>query len=75
MPYVNVQITNRASRAQKQELVRLITDGLVNILSKSPEHIHVVIQEIDESNWGYAGHLTDDWRQCARHGHGATEKK
>lgn len=63
MPYVNVQITKGASRDQKAELVRDVTDSLVRVLGKKPEHIHVVIQEIEEADWGYAGQLTDDYRQ------------
>ena len=63
MPYVNVQITKGASRDQKAELVRDVTDSLVRVLGKRPEHIHVVIQEIGEADWGYAGQLTDDYRR------------
>ena len=63
MPYVNVQITAGASREQKAELVRDITNALVRVLGKKPEHTHIVIQEISEENWGYAGLLTDDWKK------------
>lgn len=64
MPYVNVQITRGASRAQKAQLVKDITDSLVRVLGKKPEHTHVVIQEIADEDWGYAGQLTDDWRKA-----------
>jgi 4-oxalocrotonate tautomerase len=63
MPYVNVQITSGATRQQKSQLVREITDSLVRILDKKPEHIHIVIQDIDDQNWGYMGQLTDDWKR------------
>lgn len=63
MPYVNVQITQGATREQKSQLVKEVTDSLVRILGKQPEHIYVVIQEIEESDWGYAGLLTDDWKR------------
>ena len=63
MPYVNIQITKGAKRAQKAELVRDVTDSLVRVLGKKPEHIHIVIQEIEEADWGYAGQLTDDYRR------------
>jgi 4-oxalocrotonate tautomerase len=62
MPYVNVQITRGASRMQKAALVRDITDSLVRVLGKRPEHTHVVIQEIADEDWGFAGMLTDDWK-------------
>ena len=61
MPYVNVQITAGASREQKAQLVKDITDSLVRVLGKKPEHTHIVIQEILEENWGFSGMLTDDW--------------
>lgn len=63
MPYVNVQITAGATREQKAQMVKDITNSFVNVLGKKPEHIHIVIQEIDEENWGYSGLLTDDWKQ------------
>ena len=62
MPYVNVQITEGATRSQKQKLVERITAALVEDLGKSPETIHIVIQDVPEENWGFAGILTDDYR-------------
>lgn len=62
MPYVNVQITKGASREQKRGLVEDITSSLVKRLGKEPEHIHIVLQEVAEENWGYAGMLTDEWK-------------
>lgn len=61
MPYVNVQITKGASRSQKAEIVRDMTETLTRVLGKRPEHTHIVIQEIAEEDWGFAGLLTDDW--------------
>jgi len=62
MPYVNVQITKGASRDQKRAIVEDVTSSLVKNLNKSPEHIHIVIQEIEEEDWGYSGMLTDEWK-------------
>lgn len=63
MPYVNIQMTNGASREQKAELVKDVTDTLVRVLGKNPYHIHVVIQEINEEDWGFSGLLTDEWKK------------
>jgi 4-oxalocrotonate tautomerase len=63
MPYVNIQITTGATREQKSNLVRDVTDSLVRELGKKPEHIHIVIQEIELEDWGFAGQLTDDWKK------------
>jgi 4-oxalocrotonate tautomerase len=63
MPYINVQITRGVTREQKAELVREFTAALERILGKRPEHTHIVIQEIADENWGFAGMLTDDWKK------------
>lgn len=63
MPYVNVQITKGATREQKAQLVKEITETLVRVLGKKPEHTHIVIQEINEEDWGFSGLLTDDWKK------------
>ena len=68
MPYVNVQITRGATREQKAALVRDVTDSLVRVLGKKPEHIHVVIQEIAEEDWGFEGMLTDEWKAKQKEG-------
>jgi 4-oxalocrotonate tautomerase family enzyme len=62
MSYVTVQIIKGATRAQNAQLVREMTDSLVRILNKKPDHAHVVIQEIAEADWGFSGLLRDDWK-------------
>ena len=66
MPYVRIEITEGATREQKQALVADVTRSLVDNLGKRPEHIHVVIDEVAEANWGFEGMLTDDWRRAQR---------
>lgn len=63
MPYINLQITRGATREQKQRIVEEFTNTLVNVLDKKPEHTHIVIQEIDEDDWGFGGMLTTDWKK------------
>lgn len=66
MPYINVQITKGATRDQKRQIVEEMTDTLVRTLNKSPEHIHIVLQEINEEDWGYSGMLTDEWKKAPK---------
>lgn len=64
MPYVNVKITkDGTSVEQKKQIVEGITNILVNVLNKKPEHIHIVIDEIEPENWGFAGMLTTEFRK------------
>ncbi len=61
MPYVNVRITRTGvTREQKARIIAEITQTLVSVLGKKPEHTHVVIDEVDTDNWGFAGQLTSD---------------
>ena len=64
MPIVNVKVTrDGVTAAQKAQIVAEITDTLDRVLGKKPEHTHVVIEEIDPENWGYAGVLTSEYRK------------
>jgi 4-oxalocrotonate tautomerase len=64
MPYVNVKITRDGVTVdQKARIVAEITEMLQRILGKRPEHTHIVIDEIDPENWGYAGVLTTEYRK------------
>lgn len=64
MPYVNVKITRGPiTKDQKARIVREITQTLVEVLGKRPDHTHVVIDEIDPENWGFSGMLTTEFRK------------
>lgn len=64
MPYINVKITkDGTSVEQKKQIVEEMTQTLVKVLGKKPEHIHIVIDEVEPENWGYAGMLTTEYRQ------------
>jgi len=64
MPFVNVKITRDGVTAeQKAQIVSEITATLQRVLGKRPEHTHIVIDEIDPENWGYAGMLTTEYRR------------
>lgn len=69
MPYVNVRITNDgATPEQKAEIIRLITQALMDVLGKRPEHTHVVIDEVAHENWGFAGVPTTEFKRRATEG-------
>jgi 4-oxalocrotonate tautomerase len=56
MPYVKIELTREGvTRQQKQALIKGITNLITGVLNKDPHLTHVVIQEIDLDDWGYAG--------------------
>ena len=64
MPYINVKITkDGVTVEQKKRIVEEMTQTLVSVFDKKPEHIHIVIDEVEPENWGYAGMLTSEYRK------------
>lgn len=56
MPYVKIEVTREGvTREQKQALIAGVTKLITEILDKDPQLTHVVIQEIELDDWGYAG--------------------
>jgi 4-oxalocrotonate tautomerase len=56
MPYVKLEVTREGvTREQKQTLIKGITDLITNVLNKDPQLTHVVIQEVELDDWGFAG--------------------
>jgi 4-oxalocrotonate tautomerase len=64
MPYINVKITKDGTTVeQKRQIVEEMTQTLVSVLGKKPEHIHIVIDEVEPENWGFSGMLTTEFRR------------
>ena len=56
MPYVNIKITREGATAdQKAELIRGVTQLLVDVLGKNPATTVVTIEELETDNWGIGG--------------------
>lgn len=49
------------TREQKVRVVAEISRTLQDVLDKRPEHTHIVIDEIDLDNGGFAGMLTPEY--------------
>ena len=64
MPFVNVRITrDGVTQQQKAQVIAEITETLERVLGKRPDLTHIVIEEIDTDNWGYAGMTTTEYRK------------
>lgn len=58
MPYVNIKVTNEGVTSdQKAQLIKGVTDLLVNVLGKNPSTTVVVIDEVETDNWGIGGEI------------------
>lgn len=64
MPYIKIEVTREGvTREQKQKLIKGVTDLMTEVLNKDPHLTHVVIQEIELDDWGYAGEQTSVLRE------------
>lgn len=64
MPVIRVALTREnVTRQQKQELIKSFTEVVERVLNKDPHLTHVIIEEVDLDNWGYAGEQTSVLRE------------
>ncbi len=58
MPFVNIKVTGGSeapTKEQKAELIKGTTELLVRVLNKNPATTFVIIDEVDQDNWGVGG--------------------
>ena len=56
MPFIKVDVLREdLNRGKKQQLIREISKAVTTVLNKDPHLTHLVINEIEDDNWGYAG--------------------
>lgn len=66
MPVIHLHVTRGLDRNQKRQIVEEFTGTLVSVAGKRPEHIHILIDEVSEQDWGYSGMLTDEWKAAPK---------
>ena len=64
MPYVNVKITKEPQNTveNKREIIKRITQVLVDVLGKDPASTFVLIDEVETDDWGFKGVTTTELR-------------
>ena len=60
MPFVNVRMLEGRTHEQKKDLVKAITDCMVNICDAQPDGTMVVIEEIPRDHWARGGVLISE---------------
>jgi len=56
MPFVNIKITrDGVTPEQKAEVIRRVTQTMVDVLGKNPATTMVLIEEVETDNWGIGG--------------------
>jgi len=60
MPVVQVNLKSGRTKDQKREIVRRMTNVLVEVCDAVEERVHVIINEVEEDNWGRGGKLLSE---------------
>ena len=63
MPYIKIELTREeVTKEKKRALIKGVTDLITEVLNKDPHLTHVVIQEVELDDWGYAGEQVSELR-------------
>ena len=60
MPVVTIQQSPGRSKAQRQLLIKRITEAFEEAYDLKPEAVTVFFQNFDDEHWGKAGELHSD---------------
>ena len=64
MPFISLRITrDGVTPEQKNQVIAEFTETLERVLHKRPDLTHIIIEEVDTDNWGYAGITTTEYRK------------
>ena len=55
MPFVKIDLWKGRSKEQVKNLIKKITDAVVETVGCPPGAVHVVINEVEKDNWGISG--------------------
>lgn len=60
MPVIRVEMFKGRTSEQKKALVKEVTDAFVRTAGGTPESVHIIITDIEPSDWAVAGKLVSD---------------
>lgn len=60
MPVIKVEMFSGRTVEQKRQLVKALTDSFVAVCGGKRQSIHVIIEDVEKTNWGIGGELSSD---------------
>ena len=60
MPVIRVEMFKGRTPEQKKAMVKEVTEAFVRTAGGTPEAVHVVITDVEQSHWAVAGVLASD---------------
>lgn len=60
MPIVRIELLEGRPPSMKSELIRRVTDAVVETLKVKPEQVRVLLYEVPPQHWGVGGKTKTD---------------
>jgi len=57
MPYINLKLVGKLSRAQKEQIARDFSETLLRVAGKAKESTYIVIDEVAGESWAQGDKL------------------
>lgn len=57
MPIIRVEMFPGRTVAQKQAMIKELTEGFVRTCGGKPESVHVIISSVAKEDWGSGGEI------------------
>ncbi len=57
MPVIHVEMFSGRDTETKKQLVKKLTDAYVEVCDLHPDTIHIILQEVEKSDWAKGGKL------------------
>ncbi len=51
MPYINLRVVGKLTKAQKEKIAKEFSDTLLKVANKPKEYTYLVIDEVPGENW------------------------
>ena len=57
MPLIQVQMFAGRTPQQKRDLVRALTDAIVETAGSTPDAVDIILTDVEQSDWAQGGEL------------------
>ena len=57
MPVVRIDLWKGRAKEMRRELIKKVTEAVVDTIGCSPEAVHIIINEVEKDNWGIGGEV------------------
>jgi 4-oxalocrotonate tautomerase len=55
MPIVQISMIQGRTKEKKEELIKKVTDAIVEALQIPPDRVHIILSEVPRENLGHGG--------------------